>query len=353
MQRVRLWEVISDQQLEEIGSTSIDFESRLEGWLESDISVLDPDLLVIGKQVPTDFGGAIDLLCLDREGDTVIVELKRGKTPRDVTAQALDYASWVKNLSFKHLTEIADKHFGHPDSLSRAFRERFGQDLPEELNLNHRSLIVAAALDDSTERIVKYLFDLNVPINIATVHHFKDKCGREILARVYLIEPELAEAKSRSTSKRRSTPSLAVLQAMAEENGIGDLYKRIREGVRGILSASPVAQSSVGYTVKTDSGGERSVLLVRTDTGDKGGLQFVVHATRFDNHMGVGMEELRAWLPENTAERSVTNWVGSSPDEKENAIGLVGDFQNDEEIDNFLERLRTITARLRSTSDAS
>ena len=343
MPHVRLWEVISDQQLEEIRSTSIDFEKRLEGWLEKDISALAPDLLVIGKQVRTDFGGAIDLLCLDRKGDTVIVELKKGKTPRDVTAQALDYASWVKDLSFERITEIAGERFGGSDSLSRAFREKFEQDMPEELNVSHRSLIVAETPDDSTERIVKYLSDLNVPVNLATVHHFKDKDGREILAQVYLIEPEVAEAKSRSTSKRRSTSSLTTLQTMAEKNGIGDLYRQIRDGVRGILSASPVAQSSVGYTVKIDGGGERSVLLVRTY--DRGGLPFVVHATRFNKYMRVCREKLRSWLPENMVENDVRGWAGSSPEERENAIGLEGVFQNADEIDTFLKGLRTSRRR--------
>jgi RecB family endonuclease NucS len=57
------------------------------------------DFLVIGRQVRTDYDGYIDLLCLDSRGDTVIIELKRGRTPREVTAQSLDYASWVKELS--------------------------------------------------------------------------------------------------------------------------------------------------------------------------------------------------------------------------------------------------------------
>ena len=73
-------------------------------------SVLDPNLLVIGREVETDFGGFIDILCIDAAGDLVIVELKRDKTPREVTAQALDYASWVANLSNERVTSIANDH---------------------------------------------------------------------------------------------------------------------------------------------------------------------------------------------------------------------------------------------------
>ncbi len=59
----------------------------------------------------TDFDGKIDLLCLDRNGDTVIVELKRNKTPREITSQVLDYASWVTGLQNEKITDIASDYF--------------------------------------------------------------------------------------------------------------------------------------------------------------------------------------------------------------------------------------------------
>ena len=81
-QKIRMWEITTQNTLAEISSTGINLEERLEDWLESDISMLDPDLLVIGRQVRTGFGGEIDLLCLDSRGDSVVVELKKGQTPR-------------------------------------------------------------------------------------------------------------------------------------------------------------------------------------------------------------------------------------------------------------------------------
>ena len=134
MQQVHLWEVISDKKLHEIPSDQINLEERLEDWLATDISVLDPNLLVIGRQVRTDFGGALDLLCLDSAGDTVVVELKKSQTPREVAAQVLDYASWVRDLPRERITTIADDHFRNSDSLAPAFQERFEKQLPDELN---------------------------------------------------------------------------------------------------------------------------------------------------------------------------------------------------------------------------
>ena len=85
-EEVRLWKIQGGDTLSEISRPALDLEERLERWLERDISVLSPGLLVIGRQVPTDFGGVIDLLCLDRAGDVVVAELKRDKTPREITA---------------------------------------------------------------------------------------------------------------------------------------------------------------------------------------------------------------------------------------------------------------------------
>src|SRR5262245_50377565 len=101
---VRLWQVRANERLAPIPRARLDLEARLEEWLAADISILDEALLVIGRQVETDFGGLIDLLCVDGNGDLVIVELKRDKTPREITAQALDYASWVVNLTHDRVT---------------------------------------------------------------------------------------------------------------------------------------------------------------------------------------------------------------------------------------------------------
>ena len=341
MQKIRLWEITHDQRLAEMATNQIPLEERLEDWLESDISVLDPNLLVIGRQVNTDFGGTIDLLCLDSAGDTVVVELKKGRTPREVTAQALDYASWVKSLSRDALLERANSYLesrGLPP-LEEAFSAKFETPLPDVLNDNHRSLVVAEEIDASTKRIVRYLSDMRVPINVATVQHFRDKDGREILAQVYLIEPEVAEARSRSASRRRAT-TLTELQAEAEENGIGGMFGRMREGTRDILLARPYFQR-IWYGARLEDGGQRALLIVYSVPDEEHqGMPFTLHVTRFNNYLKVSKEQLQEWLPDNTEKRDVNHWAGSSPEERESAEGLGGYFHSVEEVEKFLAGLK-------------
>ena len=169
---VHLWQVAENEQLSEITAAPLDLESRLQEWLARDISILDPTLLVIGREVETDFGGFIDILCIDAEGDLVIVELKRDRTPREITAQALDYASWVTGLSNDRVTAIADDYLDA--GLESKFTARFGVELPETLNGDHRILVVGSQIDPSSERIMRYLSDEHgVNINAATFQYFQ------------------------------------------------------------------------------------------------------------------------------------------------------------------------------------
>ena len=337
-QQIRLWEITQDENLTEIANSEIPLEQRLEDWLESEISMLDSNLLVIGRQVPTGFG-FIDLLCIDNSGDLVVVELKKGRTPREVTAQALDYASWVKDLSSQRITEIANEYLGDQGPLDDAFQNKFDHELPETLNASHRSLIVAERLDASTERIIQYLSELKVPINVLTVQQFQDAAGRRMLAQVYLVEPEVATQRSRSQSKRASY-SVDRLHNIAHENGIGDLYGEIRTGVRGVLTASAYRPDYVAYNAKRREGGIGTVMSINTSPHtQEGGLAFNMHATRFETILSIELEELKNCLPNNTREAPLP-WRNRSGDTEQDSTGLEGAFQTEVEVQRFLTLLR-------------
>lgn len=338
MQQIRLWEITQDRKLSEIESRNSASEQWLEDCLSSDISAVDPGLMVIGRQVRTDFGGAIDLLCIDRNGDLVVVELKRGRTPRDVTAQALDYSSWVKDLGFERVKGIADSYLGGSGKLESAFADRFETELPGQLNQGHRALVVADSMDSSTVRIVRYLSGMGVPINVATVQHFQGGEGRELLAQVYLIEPEEAGPRVRVSSARSAYRTVNELQALAEETGIGEVYRRLRDGVRGIFTAQPY-QQTVGYVRRLEGGGMRTLMLVEAVPSDDGGMRFTAHGTRFEQYMGIRLDDLRNLLPDNTVDCDVRRWNGSSPEEKESALALEGLFRSSEEVDRFVSGL--------------
>src|SRR5262245_62800483 len=175
-----LWENC-DGRLVELPKGRLDTEERLENWIARDVSLLGLDVLLIGRQVRTPSGGRIDLFGIDQQGDLVILELKRDRTPREVVAQVLDYGSWVAELLPSQVADIAQNYLGKP--LTVAFHESFETELPGVLHNDHRMVIVASELDDSSERIVQYLsarHSLNINVVFFTCFKIPPaKCGSD------------------------------------------------------------------------------------------------------------------------------------------------------------------------------
>ena len=156
--------------------------------LVSDPRILSSEWMLIGRQEPTSFGGRIDLLAIAPDASLILIELKRDRTPREIIAQALDYASWVEQLTPDKLAQIFQR-FSVGGSLGEAFRQRFGTDIDEDtLNESHQIVIVAAELDPSTERIVTYLNDRDIAINVVFFQVF-ELGGQQLLSRAWLIDP--------------------------------------------------------------------------------------------------------------------------------------------------------------------
>ena len=89
-------------------------EFDLENLLENNPEYFFEDsmILIIGRQVTTNLNTFIDLLGIDNLGNTVVIELKRDKTPRETLAQLLEYASFVEKLDYSQLNDIFQKYSG-------------------------------------------------------------------------------------------------------------------------------------------------------------------------------------------------------------------------------------------------
>lgn len=175
-------------------------ENVIEDWIAWQPDLLGLEMLVIGRQVVTEFGGRIDLLGIDVDGNLVIAELKRDRTPREIIAQILDYASWVSTLTTRQVHVIAQDHL--KGRLDAAFRERFDNALPQTLNETHTMMIVASAFDLSSQRIVRYLSEVHgIAINTAFFSVFEED-GRTLLATDWLLDQ--AEVVGRSEARTQA-----------------------------------------------------------------------------------------------------------------------------------------------------
>jgi hypothetical protein len=295
---VHLWQVGRNEQLSVIGRAPLNLESRLQEWLARDIAILDPALLVIGREVETDFGGFIDILCVDVEGDLVIVELKRARTPREVTAQALDYASWVTGLSNDRVTAIANDYLAA--GLESEFRAKFGVELPETLNGDHRVLVVGSEIDPSSERIMRYLSDTHgVNINAATFQYFEQPDGPELLARVFLLEPSEVELKTRTkgSSKRRPNLSYEELNALAVQAGVAELYGYAVAALEAVLQKH-TTRSSIGFGGSFDGSRKTVISLLPGDSDAEEGLRYRLYKNRFAELAKVTGADVESLMPQ-------------------------------------------------------
>jgi predicted nucleic acid-binding protein len=155
-----------------------DLERKLEDWIESNPHLLieGEDLIIAARQPRTSFGKALDLLAIDETGAAVVVELKRGEAPREVVAQALEYAAWVDSLSLEQLNEMARDYALRrgldADGLDDLYRMTFvdAEDDDDEeaaveddearrvtFNNRQRIVIVAERISDEVEQTLRYL----------------------------------------------------------------------------------------------------------------------------------------------------------------------------------------------------
>lgn len=176
-----------------LSTSSLTSENELEEMICNDIGILNEEWLPIGRQVPTEHGGHLDILAIDEYGNLILIELKKNKTPREVVTQAIDYASWIKEINLTTLASIyknsREKLHSSYESLDKALLDNFNKVFSEEeINGSHQIVIVASSLDLSTERIVKYLSDYEIPINIVFFDVFKDGDNRYI-SRAWFIDP--------------------------------------------------------------------------------------------------------------------------------------------------------------------
>ena len=170
-------------------------ESTLEKWLESNPEGIleDEGILIIGRQVRTDLGGFVDLVGVDREGNAVVVELKRDRTPRDVVAQALEYAAFAERLDADALEGILRVyHSDESISLSDDHRECFGLDETEAVafNKDQRIVIIGQRVTPGIRRSAAFLASKGIRITCVEFTFFQAENGSRLLSQEIVVGKE-------------------------------------------------------------------------------------------------------------------------------------------------------------------
>lgn len=167
--------------------TEIERERHLEIWLEnSPMALTEEPILWIGKRPSTtDEDGTLcpDLLGVDSEGNPIIVELKRGRPPREVVGQLLDYAAAFEKLSYDEILKIAADYFQDRDELREknfeaAFRDEFDTAEVPQLTRKLRLFIVAEEIPKRLTSVCQFLrTSYKMDISCVAVSTFQTETG--------------------------------------------------------------------------------------------------------------------------------------------------------------------------------
>jgi len=120
-------------------------ESEIESAITANPEILEEWLELIGNQYSTSVG-YIDILCRDRKGDLVVIELKRGRGSYNVVGQIQKYIAWIiENIANDKQVRGIIVVKGYDRDLEYALKgskfpiaiKIFGQEPPTEENIKY------------------------------------------------------------------------------------------------------------------------------------------------------------------------------------------------------------------------
>ncbi len=231
-------------------------ERILEEWLESnpDGIVEDGKLLIIGRQISTNLGSIIDLLALDREGDVVVIELKRDRTPRETLAQALEYASFVEGLNAEQLELILGQYLNDESiRLAEYHRQYFALETDEAISFNkdQRIVIVGQRVTDEIRQTSLFLRNKGVRVTCLEFSYFESNGGLRLLSHDIVVGGE---------PKKTTKISSGSLPITSSEEFLKSLNQFGRPVFERILSFAteeqlPLHWGTKGFSVNVDLAG--------------------------------------------------------------------------------------------------
>jgi hypothetical protein len=182
-------------------------ESELEQVLRQHPGLLvadgEPAPALVGQQVSLDVCGRLDLLFVDAEGMPILVEAKLEKNAgsrREVVAQAIDYVSFLTQLTANELNSRVG------GGLERAIESLFPDDdeaqdrtwTAVDTNLRAgemRFLIALDAAADGLERMVRFLSERsNLDVGLVTVSKFGEAATSEFYVPQVRVGPNQNES---------------------------------------------------------------------------------------------------------------------------------------------------------------
>lgn len=171
-----------NNRLVEIKETSF-YENQLkerehiEEWIRKDPEILGEELLIIAHEYDRfEVNERLDLLALDKEGNVVVIEVKRDTTGSGVDFQALKYVSYCARLTPIDILELYAEYLTVHDATLDAKVELMDflqledeEELNSVLNTKQRIIIVGKEIDKRILSVCTWLYENSIDIKCVTI----------------------------------------------------------------------------------------------------------------------------------------------------------------------------------------
>ncbi len=199
-------------------------ESILETWFETNPGAIleDEKLLVIERQVQTNLNTWIDLLAIDIHGNSIIVELKRDKTPRDTIAQAIEYSSFVADLDLEALEGVFRSYINDSDAVLAQYHKKFFQLTEDDIvvfTADQRLIITGQEIVPALRQSARYLNRKGIRANCLEFTYFETDTGLKLMTSELVVDDK--EAVTRGTTSGASLPIITQNEFLASLNNFG------------------------------------------------------------------------------------------------------------------------------------
>ena len=254
--------------LEEITETTF-YESNLkerqhiEEWLRKNPEIMGEELLIIGHEYD-DFENneRIDLLAIDKEGNLVVIEVKRDNSGISVDFQALKYVSYMSRRTLKEIIEIYSKYIDD-NSLQldpiQEIMEFLNVDdeslLNDMINNTQRIIIIGKEFDKRVLSVCAWLYENGINVKCISIKPYK--YNEEIfIDTTQIIPPEkIAEyyinKKSRTSNQEIKSDDKVIkfLSSIVENiNSMSNLNIKY-PGKRYYLGAYNIKNANISFCI--------------------------------------------------------------------------------------------------------
>ena len=190
----------------------------------------------------------LDLLALDKEGNLVIIENKLDDTGRDVTWQALKYASYCSTLTKDEIINIYQAYLSKKSSEEKAtdkLEEFFdNEDYEDKLNLGsaQRIILIAGQFRKEVTSTVMWLLNYGLRVQCFKLTPFQ--MGENLLLNFDQIIPvkdaeDLIISMAKKTKEEISTQSVMKTRHIIRKEFWGKLLPVMNEKITLFRNISP------------------------------------------------------------------------------------------------------------------